>query len=82
MLLRGDWQLSVEYRYLQKDAVLDAFTDSDFALGGTNNQGYVLGAQYATSRNTWLSARYMASTEISGLPYAVNVLQLYLNAKF
>ena len=82
MLLRGDWQLSVAYRYLEKDAVVDAFTDSDFGLGGTNNQGYVLGADYATGKNTWWTARYMASSEISGLPFSVNVLQVYFNAKF
>ena len=82
MLLNGDWQLSLAYRHLEKDAVVDAFTDSDFGLGGTNNQGYVLGADYSTGRNTWWSARYMASSQISGLPYSVNVLQLYFNAKF
>jgi hypothetical protein len=82
MLLRGDWQMSLAYRYLEKDAVVDAFTDSDFGLGGTNNQGYVLGADYATGKNTWWTARYYSSSQVSGLPYSVDVLQLYFNAKF
>jgi hypothetical protein len=82
MLLRDDWQLSVAYRYLEKDAVLDAFADSDFHLGGTNNRGYILGADYGMGKNTWLSARYMSSNEISGLPLSINVFQLYFNAKF
>ncbi len=82
MLLRGDWQASLAYRYLEADAVLDAMTDSDFHLGGTNNKGYVLGLQYALGRNNWLSARYLSSNEVSGPPLSINALQLYFNAKF
>jgi hypothetical protein len=82
MLLKNDWQVSVAYRYLEADAVLDAFTDSDFHLGGTNNKGFILGAQYGLGKNTWLSARWLSSNEISGLPLAIDVLQLYFNAKF
>ena len=82
MLLRGDWQASVAYRYLEADAVLDSMTDSDFHLGGTNNKGYVLGLQYALGRNHWVTARYLSSNEVSGPPLTVNVFQLYFNAKF
>src|SRR5690606_30282913 len=66
MLLKGDWQLSLAYRYLEADAVLDAFTDSDFHLGGTNSKGFIVGGQYGLSRNTWLSARWLSSREITG----------------
>ena len=66
MVLKNDWQVSLAYRYLERDAVLDAFTDSDFHLGGTNNKGFILGAQYGLGKNTWLSARWMSSNEISG----------------
>jgi hypothetical protein len=72
----------VAYRYLEADAVLDAMTDSDFHLGGTNNKGYVLGLQYALGRNNWVSARWLSSTEVSGPPLSVNALQVYFNAKF
>jgi hypothetical protein len=82
MLLKNDWQVSVAYRYLEADAVLDAFTDSDFHLGGTNNKGFILGAQYGLSKNTWLSARWLSSNEIRGLPLSIDVFQLYFNAKF
>jgi hypothetical protein len=82
MLLRGDWQATLAYRYLEADAVLDAMTDSDFHLGGTNNKGYVLGLQYALGRNNWVSARYLSSNEVSGPPLTVNALQVYFNAKF
>jgi len=82
MLLQSDWQLSLTYRYLEADAVVDAFTDNDFHLGGTNNKGLILGGQYGLGRNTWLSARYLSSNEISGPPLSVTMLQVYLNAKF
>ena len=86
MLLKGDWQLSLAYRYLEADAVLDAFTDSDFQLGGTNNRGFIVGAQYGLSRNTWLSARWLSGREIDGsslnLPLSVNTFQLNFHARF
>lgn len=82
ILLNGDWQLSLAYRYLEADAVLDAFTDSDFHLGGTNNKGFILGAQYGLSRNTWVNARWLSSREIRGLPLSINTMQVFFNARF
>lgn len=79
---RGDWQVFGGYRYLERDAVLDAFTDSDFRLGGTDNKGYFLGGQYGLDRNTWLSLKWMSADGISALRYGVDVLQLDLNARF
>jgi len=77
-----EWQAFVGYRYLQRDAVLDAFTDSDFHLGGTNAKGFMIGGSYALTKNTWLAAKWMSSDEISGLPLAIDVFQLDLNARF
>lgn len=79
---RHDWQAYVAYRYLERDAVPDAFTDSDFHLGGTNNKGFIIGGMYGLAKNTWLSARWMSSDQISGLPLSIDVLQVDLNAKF
>ena len=79
---RHEWQAFVGYRYLERDAVLDAFTDSDFHLGGTNHKGFMIGGQYGIYKNTWLSARWLSSDEISGLPLSIDVFQLDLNAKF
>ncbi len=62
--------------------MLDAFTDSDFHLGGTNAKGFMIGGQYAIYKNTWLAARWMSADEITGLPLAIDVFQLDLNAKF
>ncbi|MBT9591126.1 MAG: putative porin [Thiobacillus sp.] len=79
---RHEWQAFVGYRYLERDAVLDAFTDSDFHLGGTNHKGFMIGGSYGLYKNTWVSARWMSSDEISGLPLSIDVFQLDLNAKF
>ena len=55
-LLRRNWQAFLAYRYLERDAVLDAFTDSDFHLGGTNAKGWVLGGAYGQS----ISSQHLA----------------------
>lgn len=76
------WQTFIAYRYLERDAVLDAFTDSDFHLGGTNSKGWILGGSYGLMENTSLTARYLSADEIDGPPLGIDVLQLDLNAKF
>jgi hypothetical protein len=78
----GDWQVSGGYKYLERDAVVDAFTDSDFHLGGTDAKGWILGASYGLATNTWIRARWLSANEIDGPPLAIDVLQLDLNAKF
>lgn len=79
---RGDWFASVGYKFLQSDAIPDAFTDSDFHLGGTNARGYILGAGYAFARGTSLSARYLSAQEASGPDYKVDVLMIDLTTRF
>lgn len=82
----GDWQVFGAYKYLERDAVLDAYTDSDFHLGGTNAKGYILGGSYGLDKNTWLSLRWLSANQIDGLytgqKLGIDVLQLDLNAKF
>ena len=87
----NDWQAFASYKYLEADAVLDAYTDSDFYLGGTNAKGWILGASYGIEKNTWLTARWFSADEISPRmystttplqPLAIDVLMIDLNAKF
>jgi hypothetical protein len=80
--LLGDWNVHVGYKWLDSDAVIDAFTDSDFGLGGTNLKGYFFGANLAVAANVWLSARWMSANQVAGAPYAVDVAQVDLNARF
>jgi len=69
---KGDWNASLAYRYLGSDATLDAFTNSDFGLGGTNNQGFIVGGNYAIFDNTVLSARWMSSNQIDSYAPGLN----------
>jgi hypothetical protein len=78
----GDWNAHIGYKYLESDATLDAFTDPDFGLGGTNLKGYFLGGNVGLSENVWASLRWMSANNIGGVPYAVDVLLVDLNAKF
>lgn len=78
----GEWQVSGGYKYLGRDAVLDAFTDSDFHLGGTDAKGWFVGGSYAVTDNVWFQLRVLSSSEISNPPFAVDTWQLDLNARF
>lgn len=78
-----DWQIYLAYKRLEADAVLDAFTDSDFHLGGTDAKGWLLGGNYAIDKNAWLSARYFSADNISGPGnLGIDVLLLDFIAKF
>jgi hypothetical protein len=82
VLERYRWRVTFAYKYLEADAVLDAFTDSDFHLGGTDAKGWILGGEYAVLDNTWITLRWITADAIDGAPFGVDVLQLDLNAKF
>lgn len=79
---KGEWNVFGGYRYLESDAVLDALTDSDFHLGGTNSKGYLVGAKYAFLPGVVLGGRWMSANEISGPPLAIDVLQVELEVSF
>jgi hypothetical protein len=79
---KGEWQTSFAYKKIGGNAVLDAFTDSDFHLGGTNARGWILGGAYGLALDTWLSVRYISTDEIRGAPLGIDTLQIDLNAKF
>ena len=78
----GEWQANVAYKYLERNAVLDALTDSDFNLGGTNAKGFIVGGSYGVDDNVWLSLRWISSDQIEGLPLSIDTMQLDLNARF
>lgn len=78
----NDWQVSLGYKYIEADAVLDAFNDSDFHLGGTDAKGWLIGANYAIDKNAWVNARYMSADTITGPNLAIDVFLLDFIAKF
>jgi hypothetical protein len=79
----GAWRAMVGYRYLQRDAVIDAYTDSDFHyFGGTNAEGYYLIADVGVARRVWMRLRYLSANVIDGPTFSVDTLQLDLNTSF
>lgn len=79
---RGNWRASLAYKHLERDAVVDAYTDSDFNLGGTDAEGYVLRADWWFRERTSLSLRYLSSDSIDSVPVTVDVAMLDINATF
>ncbi|MGD9841857.1 MAG: putative porin [Steroidobacteraceae bacterium] len=93
---KGNWRSEIGYKYLERDAVLDAFTDSDFHLGGTGAKGYTLRSDWWFKNNNWLSVKYFSSDEISRTavsssgstnyvstaPFAVDTVMLDINGQF
>ena len=79
---RWDWSVAVSYRYLQSDAMLDAFTNAEFALGGTNNKGFIAAGTLFLADNIFFTARYLSSDVIVGPQYSIDVLHLDLNVRF
>ncbi|MDH4391503.1 MAG: putative porin [Aquabacterium sp.] len=89
---RGDWQLSLGWRWLGSDAVPDAFVDSDLGGGGTNLRGLQLGLAYGVARDSvfnvrWLSARTISSPTVRpGLAtpdrFSLDNLQVDMHVRF
>ncbi len=82
LMQRGNWKVSMAYKYLERDAVLDIYTDSDFRGGGTDVEGWVLDAKYAFDDATWLGLKLISADEIDGPPFGQDTIQLDLNAQF
>jgi len=82
MASAGAWRALLAYRYLERDAVLDAFTDSDFRLGGTDVKGFIVGGEYSLTPRVLLRARYLSGNEIDGPPLGIDVFQLDVNSTF
>jgi hypothetical protein len=79
---RWDWNLALAYAYIDPDAVVDAFDDKDFRLGGTNSKGWILEGDLGVARNTWLTLKYLSADVVYGAPYSVDVLQFDINTRF
>jgi len=78
----GEWKAYLNYKYLESDAVVDAFNDTDFHLGGTNAKGWILGTDFGVMKNTWFRLRWLTANQISGPQLQIDVIQVDLNAKF
>lgn len=79
---RWDWDFGVSYRYVESDAVIDGFCDSDFGGGGTNLKGYAVGGNLALSKSVFIGARWLSATGIAGPTYKADIIQIDVNARF
>ena len=82
VLTFGAWRTLVGYRYLQRDAVIDAYTDSDFHWGGTDARGYYFIGDLGLANRMWMRLRYMSSNAIDGPKLGIDTLQIDLNTRF
>jgi hypothetical protein len=83
VLAAGNWRALVGYRYLQRDAVIDEYTDSDFHyFGGTNARGYYAIVDVGVASQVWLRLRYLSANQIDGPEFANDVLQFDVNTHF
>ncbi len=83
VLTRGAWRATVGYRYLQGDAVMDEYTDSDFHyFGGTNARGFYVVVDYGVANRVWTRLRYLSANEIDGPTFGVDTIQLDLSTRF
>jgi hypothetical protein len=79
---RWSWSASLTYRYLESDATLDAFNDSDFGLGGTNLKGVSSNVYLMLTERVQLGVRWFSADEVAGPPFRVDVFQTDLVARF
>ncbi|MGO9993430.1 MAG: putative porin [Steroidobacteraceae bacterium] len=82
VLTAGAWRGVLGYRYLQRDAVIDAYTDSDFHWGGTDATGYYFVGDLGLASRVWMRLRYLSSNAIDGPKLGIDTLQLDLNTRF
>ncbi|MCP4703113.1 MAG: hypothetical protein GY865_00765, partial [candidate division Zixibacteria bacterium] len=54
----GSWAFRYNYRSLEADAVVGAFTNSDFGGGGTDAKGHEAGGSYQFSPNSTIAITY------------------------
>lgn len=78
----GDWSTFIDYRRVGSDAVVDAFNDDDFGDGGTNVEGFSLGASVALSKRVKLGARWFSSNSLVGPPLKNDIFMFDISAKF
>ncbi|MDD4889333.1 MAG: putative porin [Phycisphaerae bacterium] len=53
---KGDWEVSYNYRWVEANAIVAAFSES--AFGGTNRQGHNVGFKYALADNVTAGVKY------------------------
>lgn len=79
---RWQWQGTVGYRHVESDAVVDAYDDSDFFLGGTNVRGPFVSGVVGVANNTFVRLRYYSGSQLSSQSLSIDVLQFDVGVRF
>jgi hypothetical protein len=61
---KGAWSTFLAYRQFDRDAWLDAFTDTTWNLGGTNYRGFSLGGSYTFDRRASVGLRWTTTRNL------------------
>ncbi|HDN97659.1 MAG TPA: hypothetical protein ENG68_00665 [bacterium] len=78
---KGTWQAKYMYRYLEKDAWIDIFPDSDAYSGHTDVKGHEFAFSYGIGRNVTFGIDYYYMERIKDTGRK-NLLQVDLKIKF
>lgn len=63
----GEWRFTYNNREVEADSVVGAYTDSDFADGGTNGKGHEVGFKHAVTDKSWLAiTHFMNKKPLTG----------------
>jgi hypothetical protein len=82
---RGALKVRASYRHLESDAVVGAFSDSDFIGGGTDGEGWELGFTCGAAKGVDLSATWFLNVKnIEAASYETDYqrLQVDVRARF
>ncbi len=78
----GDFELTYSYRYLEKDAWLDIFPDSDSFGGKTDLKGSEVEIKVGIAKNVYLSIDYYDMKRVLDEDKTCKLIQFDLNFKF
>jgi len=59
------WEFAYFYKYLEANATIASFVDSDFGLGGTNRKGHIMWVGYAPREYITLQAKYFITSKLN-----------------
>lgn len=60
----GDWSSFIAWRHFERDAWIDALTDTTWHAGGTNYKGFSVGGQYAFDKRATVGLRFTSTRNL------------------
>ena len=78
----GDWEGSIAYEDLERDAVVALFTDSDFGGGGTDAKGFTIKGRYGLTKNWNLAGTLFLNEIESNINNPTDYTRLQIDFEF